>query len=165
MYDTDTSLTINDSELVQEDTQKGKYLTFTIDNEEYGIEIYYVIEIISMQNIMKVPHTPEYIKGIINLRGAVIPVLEVRSRFKKPPAVYDDLTCIIVTEYEDITIGLIVDNVKDVANIKWDDIQPPPSVKTGYHNKYISRIGKTESGVKLLLALDKLLNDEDDFYL
>jgi len=90
----------------EEDTQKGKYLTFIIGKEVYGIEIKYVMEIIGMQQITEVPELPEYIKGIINLRGKIIPVLDVRLRFKKEPMEYNDRTCIIVVDIKDVSVGL-----------------------------------------------------------
>lgn len=147
-------------EEIQEDTQKDKYLIFCIDNEEYGIEIKYVIEIIGIQTIATVPDLEEYIKGVINLRGKIIPVMDVRCRFKKAERNYDDRTCIIVIEIEDISIGLIVDRVSEVANIQEDQIAPPPEFKKGTQNRYIKGIGKTGENVKLMLDCDRLLNDE-----
>lgn len=144
-----------------EDTQKNKYLTFMIDDEEYGIEIYNVIEILGLETVTSVPHTPDFVKGIINVRGSIIPVLEVRTRFRKPEAEYTDRTCIVEATYKDIIIGLIVDSVREVLSIPQENIQAPPKAKVGYHNKFIKNIGKVGENVKLLLDLDKLLNDED----
>ncbi|ACV61532.1 CheW protein [Desulfofarcimen acetoxidans DSM 771] len=144
-----------------EDTQKDKYLTFSMGKEEYGIEIRYVTEIIGMQAITEVPELPDYIKGIINLRGKIIPVMDVRLRFKKEFKEYNDRTCIIVIDIKDISIGLIVDAVSEVMSIAEQDIVPPPDSKTGFHNRYVKGIGKIDNGVKLLLDCDKLLNDEE----
>lgn len=144
-----------------EDTQKNKYLTFFLDNEEFGIEIYNIIEIIGIEAITNIPHTPDFIKGIINLRGLVIPVLEVRTRFRKPSVAYTDRTCIVVATYKDIMIGLIVDSVNEVASIPSESIQAPPNAKSGYHNKYVKNVGKVGDKMKLLLDLNKLLNDEE----
>lgn len=150
------------NELVEqeEDTQKGKFLTFVIGNETYGIEIRYVTEIIGIQPITEVPELPDYIRGIINLRGKIIPVMDVRLRFKKPFREYDDRTCVIVVDIEDISIGLIVDSVSEVLSIPDGDIVPPPEAKKA-RNKYIKGIGKVGNDVKLLLDCNKILNEDD----
>ena len=144
-----------------EDTQKGKFLTFSVGREAYGIEIKFVTEIIGIQDITEVPELPNYVKGIINLRGKIIPVIDVRLRFKKQPKEYSDRTCIVVIEIKDISIGLIVDNVAEVINIDDNNIVPPPDIKTGFHNRYVRGIGKVGNGVKLLLDCDKLLNEDE----
>jgi len=144
----------------EEDTQKGKFLTFSLGNEFYGIQIQYVTEIIGIQAITEVPELPSYIKGIINLRGKIIPVMDVRLRFKKVPREYNDRTCIIVVDIKDISVGLIVDSVSEVLNILEQDIVPPPELGKG-GNKYIKEIGKVGNDVKLLLDCDRLLNDEE----
>jgi len=145
----------------EEDTQKGKYLTFVIGKEVYGIEIKYVTEIIGIQQITEVPELPQYIKGIINLRGKIIPVLDVRLRFKKEPMEYNDRTCIVVVDIKDISVGLIVDSVAEVVSIPENNIVPPPEANTGFSNHYIKEIGKVGDEVKLLLDCNKLLNDEE----
>jgi purine-binding chemotaxis protein CheW len=144
----------------EEDTQKDKFLTFVIGNESYGIEIKYVTEIIGIQPITELPELPEYIRGIINLRGKIIPVMDVRQRFRKPFREYDDRTCVVVIDIDEIYIGLIVDSVAEVLSIPDGEIVPPPEVnKAG--NKYIKGIGKVENEVKLMLDCNKLLNEED----
>jgi len=143
-----------------EDTQKGKFLTFCMGQEFYGIEIKYVTEIIGLQPITEIPEMPEYIKGIINLRGKIIPVMDVRLRFKKPFREYNDRTCIVVIEISEVSIGLIVDTVSEVISISDEEIVAPPNV-TKEGNKYIKGIGKVGSDVKLLLDSDKLLNETD----
>ena len=144
-----------------EDTQKGKFLTFSVGKEAYGIEIKFVTEIIGIQDITEVPELPDYVKGIINLRGKIIPVIDVRLRFKKDLKEYNDRTCIVVIDIKEISIGLIVDNVAEVINIDDENIVPPPDIKTGFHNRYVRGIGKVGNQVKLLLDCDKLLSDED----
>lgn len=144
----------------EEDTQKGKYLTFSLGNEFYGIEIKQVTEIIGIQVITEVPELPDYIKGIINLRGMIVPVMDVRLRFKKPPKEYSDRTCVIVINIKDVSIGLIVDSVSEVLPIPDQDIVAPPEVSKG-GNKYIKAIGKVGNDVKLLLDCNKLLKDEE----
>jgi len=148
-------------EIMEMDTQKGKYLTFLLDKETYAIEIKFVIEIIGIQPITEVPELPEYVKGIINLRGKIIPVMDVRLRFKKKAMEYNDRTCIIVIEVKDISIGLIVDNVSEVLSIADDDIVLLPDMNKGTENKYIKAIGKVDKEVKLILDCEKLINDDD----
>jgi purine-binding chemotaxis protein CheW len=145
----------------EEDTQKGKFLTFSLENEFYGIEIMYVTEIIGIQAVTEVPELPGYIKGIINLRGKIIPVMDVRLRFRKEPREYNDRTCIIVIDIKGISVGLIVDNVSEVLSISEENIVPPPELSKGFNNRYIKGIGKVDKDVKLLLDCEKLLNDDE----
>ncbi|HOV26516.1 MAG TPA: chemotaxis protein CheW [Pseudobacteroides sp.] len=152
---------LDEVELVGEDSQKDKFLTFSLGKEFYGVEIRHVMEIIGIQPITEVPELPPYIKGIINLRGKIIPVMDVRLRFRKEPHEYNDRTCIIVIDVKDISIGLIVDAVSDVLDISSQDIVPPPEINANNNNKYIKGIGKVGSDVKLLLDCEKLINDED----
>lgn len=145
----------------EEDTQKGRFLTFSLGKETYGIEIKYVTEIIGIQAITEIPELPEYIKGIINLRGKIIPVMDVRLRFKKEPRAYNDRTCVIVIDIKDISIGLIVDSVSEVLSIPEQDIVEPPQMNKGFNNRYIKRIGKVGNDVKLLLDCEKLLTEDE----
>jgi len=153
---------VNQQEIIeeQEDAQHGRFLTFAIGKEVFGIEIRYVTEIIGMQPITMLPEVPDYIRGIINLRGKIIPVVDVRSKFKKEPVEYDDRTCIIVVDIKDICAGLIVDHVAEVITIDDENITPPPDNRTGIQNKFISGIGKVENDVKLLLDCEKFFNEE-----
>lgn len=143
----------------EEDTQHGRYLTFTVDREVYGLEILYVTEIIGLQAITKIPELPNYVKGIINLRGKIVPVIDIRMKFGKEPIEYDERTCVIVIEVNGISVGLIVDRVDEVMNIEDDEIADPPSIKTGFENSYIKGIGKAEGKVQLLLDCEKLLKE------
>ncbi|MGE5677883.1 MAG: chemotaxis protein CheW [Pseudomonadota bacterium] len=144
----------------EEDTQKDKYLTFILGNESYGIEIKHVTEIIGIQPITEVPELPEYVRGIINLRGKIIPVMDVRLRFKKPYREYNERTCVIVIDIGIVSIGLIVDSVAEVLSIPSAEIVAPPDIsKNG--NKYISGIGKVNNEVKLILDCEKLMGEED----
>ena len=140
-----------------EDTTRDKFLTFMVDSEEYGIEIAKIREIISITKITKVPESPDYVKGIINLRGDIVPVLDVRTRFGKPTKTHDALTCIVVIEYSDYKIGLIVDSVNEVTYIDERNILPPPSSKINYYNQFVRNIGLIGESVKLLLDLDRLM--------
>lgn len=147
-------------EELEEDTQKGKFLTFSLGNEFYGIDIMYVTEIVGIQPITVVPELPNFIRGIINLRGKIIPVMDVRLKFKKEPKVYNDRTCIIVIDIMELSIGIIVDAVSEVLNISDDNIVPPPNLNTG-GRKYIKSVGKSEDSVTLILDCEKLLNDNE----
>lgn len=146
---------------MEEDTLKGRFLTFSLGNESYGIEVKYVTEIIGMQAITEIPELPEYVKGVINLRGKIIPVMDVRLRFKKEPREYNDRTCVIVVDINDISIGLIVDTVSEVITIPEEDIVEPPQMNKGLNNRYIKSIGKVGSDVKLLLDCEKLLTTNE----
>ncbi len=141
-----------------EDTQKDKYLTFAIGTESYGLEIYSITEILGIQNITTVPDMPECIKGVINLRGKVIPVMDVRKRFHMESVEYNDRTCIIVTDTEDMQMGLIVDTVKEVVDIPTDSIDPPPRVANQSANNYVQGLGKIGKEVKILLDIHKTLS-------
>lgn len=148
-------------EEVEEDTQKGKYLTFTLGKEVYGIEVKYVTEIIGIQGITELPELSDYIRGIINLRGKIIPVMDVRLRFKKEFREYNDRTCIIVVDIEDLSIGLIVDSVSEVLTIEEENIVEPPRMGKEPQNRYIKNIGKVGNDVKLLLDCEKLFSEEE----
>lgn len=147
----------------EHDTQKGKYMTFKSGNEYFGLKIQYVNEIIGFQPITAIPETEDYIKGLINLRGKIIPVIDVRIRFKQEPFEYNDRTCIIVIHVKSTIVGLIVEKIAEVVEIQEENILPPPSIGRAdkAQNKYVYGIGKVGDSVKLLLDPDKLLNDED----
>lgn len=146
---------------LEEDTLKGRYLTFSIGSESYGIEVRFVTEIVGIQTITEIPELPEYVKGIINLRGKIIPVMDVRLRFRKEPKDYNDRTCVIVIDIRDLSIGLIVDAVSEVITIPEQDIVEPPQMNKGYSNRYIKNIGKVGNDVKLLLDCEKLLTSDE----
>ncbi len=142
-----------------EGTQRGRYLTFLVDGESLGVEIGYVKEIVGIQPIAQLPETPAYIKGVINLRGKIIPVIDMRLKFRKQPKEYTDRTCVIVLNTKAHTAGLIVDQVTEVLRIDPGDIVPPPEQSTGAGG-YIKGIGKADGQVKLLLDTEKLLAAE-----
>ena len=154
---------INDVAKSNEDTQKGKYLTFSIGTENYGLEIKYVIDIIGIQSITEIPDQPHYVKGVINLRGKIIPTMDIRLRFNKESRDYDGRTCIIVVEINDLSVGVIVDRVLEVLEIKSDDISLPPKYGGEYQNRYIAGIGKFNENEPAIMLLDcnKLLNDDE----
>ena len=144
-----------------EDTQKDKFLTFRIANEDYGIEIRYVTEIIGIQRITEIPSMPVFIKGVINLRGKVIPVMDIRSRFGLEEREYDDRTCIIVVNINNTSVGLVVDTVNEVADIPENDIEPAPNIKKDSNSDFIHGLGKVGNDVKILLNVNELLFDEE----
>lgn len=147
----------------EHDSQKDMYMTFKCGNECFGLKIQYVVEIIQILAITSVPETEDYIKGLINLRGKIIPVIDVRLRFGQEACEYTDRTCIIVINVDSMMVGLIVESIAEVAEIKDEDILPPPTISRmdQADRKYIYGIGKVGDGVKLLLDPDKLLRDED----
>jgi len=149
-------------EVLEEDTQKGKFMTFQTGNEYYGISISYVNEIIVMQPITAIPETEDYIKGLINLRGKIIPVIDVRVRFKMEQKDYTDRTCIIVINVKSTTIGLIVEKIAEVDTITDNDIMPPPTLgrREKEQNKYVYGLARTGDTVKLLLDPERLIEDE-----
>lgn len=153
--------TMDSQEEVMEDTQKDKYLTFIIDQEEYAIDIQYVMEIIGYQPITDIPEIAEYVQGIINLRGKVIPIIDVRLRFKKPFREYNDRTCIIVINIDGVDVGFIVDAVSEVLNIPAEKIVDPPARSTGFSNRYIKGIAKNKDKVQLILDCKKVLDYEE----
>jgi purine-binding chemotaxis protein CheW len=143
----------------------GKYLTFTLAGEDYGIGILKVKEIIGMMAITSVPRTPDFVKGVINLRGKVIPVVDLRLKFNMGKIDYTERTCIIVveidTEKETILLGIVVDSVSEVLNIQADEIEDSPAFGTHLDTDYILGLAKTDTGVKILLNIDKVLSNTE----
>jgi purine-binding chemotaxis protein CheW len=142
-----------------EDSQKDKYLTFHLAGEDYGVEIRYVTEIIGIQKITEVPDMPDFIRGVINLRGKVIPVMDVRTRFRLPSREYDERTCIIVVDINESSVGLVVDEVREVADIPEAQVEPPPATGQTKGSSYIQGMGKLDNEVKIILNVNRLLND------
>lgn len=138
-----------------------KYLTFWTDGELFGLPISDVVQIISMQGITPLPDFPDYAKGVINLRGNIIPVIDIRVRFGKPEAEYNENTCIIVTSIEDSYMGFIVDAVDEVTDLDEDSISPPPKVSKDITNRYLTGIGQIEDKVVLLLDVAKILSENE----
>lgn len=147
----------------EKDAQKGMFMTFQAGKEYFGINISYVKQIIAMQPITVVPEVEDYIKGLINLRGKIIPVIDVRVRFKMEPKEYTDRTCIIVIDVKSTVVGLIVEKIAEVDTIMDSDIVPPPTLggrSTNEENKYVYGLARTEDTVKLLLDPEKLIKQE-----
>lgn len=145
------------------DTQRDKYVTFKSGNEYFGLKIEYVNEIIVFQEITQIPESEDYIKGLINLRGKIIPVIDVRIRFKQEPVEYTDRTCIIVINVKETVVGLIVEKIAEVVEITEDNILDSPTLghEDKKQNQYVYGIGKVGENVKLLLDPEKLLKDDD----
>jgi len=154
----DTQILVEDDEDLNED----KYLLFQLHNEIYGINISDVTEIIEMQQITDIPDMPNFVKGVINLRGQVIPIIDLRLRFAMEERDYDDRTCIIIVKTEDRSFGLIVDTVTEVEDITQEKISPPPQFKTDkIREHYISGLGKVGEQVLILLNVHSILRDEE----
>lgn len=146
--------------LNKESAQTERYLTFTINGEAFGIKIEDVTEIIGVQPITRMPRMPDYIKGVINLRGKVVPVIDMRLKFMQEAIEYNDRTCVIVVDRDDIVVGLIVDDVTEVVNIKTEEIVPLPENRARSSvEQYTSGIGRVAGEIKLLLDCDKLFEE------
>lgn len=153
------------SSMLIDDIMRNQYLTFAIGDEDYGIEIAFIKEIIKMQPITKVPYMPVFVEGLINLRGDLIGVLDVRKRFGMEPKEYDEETCIIVVIVGDYTLGIIVDAVRETVTIDNNNIAPPPNAKLSYENQFIRNIGTVANAegageVKLLIDVDLFLSQD-----
>lgn len=142
----------------ERDENEAKYLTFTIGQVSYALEIGIVTEIIGLQKITPVPNVPPFIKGVINLRGKVIPVMDVRARFHLEEQLYHDRTCIIVVEVEGSSVGLVVDAVSEVLDLPEQNIEPTPSLGQSTESRCISGLGKVGDEVKLILNAKQLLD-------
>jgi purine-binding chemotaxis protein CheW len=143
----------------------GKYLTFRLAEEEYGLEILKVQEIIQMQAVTKVPRTPEYVRGVINLRGKVIPVIDLRRKFGIAAVNDTEKTCIIVVqiahENGKVVMGIIIDEVKEVLDIKAENIEETPSFGASIDTQFIMGMGKIGHSVKILLDIDRVMSTKD----
>ena len=143
----------------------GKYLTFVLGSEEYGLEILKVREIISCMDITAVPQTPEYVKGVINLRGQVIPVINLRAKFAMPSVEANEETCIIVVEIiqdqQSISTGIVVDQVSEVLDISEENIEQTPEFGGSVNTEFIMGMGKIGESVKILLDIDKVLGGNE----
>ena len=150
------------------DSKKGKYLTFTLSGEEYGIAIQKVKEIIGLMDITEVPNMPSFVKGVINLRDHVILIVDLRKKFSMPEAEFTDRTCIIVVESQRVdsdkgisTIGIIVDGVSEVVNIQEEQIEEAPSFSAENDTHFILGMAKMDGKVKILLDIDKVLTSNE----
>jgi purine-binding chemotaxis protein CheW len=139
----------------------GKYLTFFLDNEEYGIEILKVQEIIGQMMITPVPGTPRYIRGVINLRGKIIPVMDLKTKFGMGVTVLTERTCIIVVRTERLMMGILVDRLTEVSDIGAQQIEQTPSFGVGIDTGFLLGMGKAGDAVILLLNIDNVLTSQE----
>jgi purine-binding chemotaxis protein CheW len=146
---------------LEEDSQKDKFLTFLINGEGYGMDIRHVTEIIGIQKITPIPDMPDYVVGVINLRGSVIPIMNVRRRFGLPLKDYDPRTCIIIVHINDTSVGLIVDEVSEVLTMPEDSLAPPPRVSRGSNSRFIQALGKVGDEARIILDVKKILYDDE----
>jgi purine-binding chemotaxis protein CheW len=142
-----------------ENTLRGKYLTFYLDGQCYGFDIEYILEIIGVQGVTRVPKIPHYIIGITNLRGKVIPVIDMRLRFDKARRDYDAKTCVIVVEVNEEVVGLVVDAIDEVVDIADNHISPPPMGAADYTGNFLKGVAQEKGRVRLLLDCEKILNE------
>ncbi|MGR3175555.1 MAG: chemotaxis protein CheW [Candidatus Scalindua sp.] len=140
---------------------EGKYLTFVLGSEEYGIEIIKVSEIIGIMDITNVPQTPDYMKGVINLRGKVIPVIDLRLKFSMVEEKYTQETCVIVVDVNNTQIGIIVDSVSEVQDINGSEIEETPDLGQGIDTNFILGMGKVKEKIIILLDIEKVLSAGD----
>ncbi|WP_029910272.1 chemotaxis protein CheW [Pelobacter seleniigenes] len=145
---------------IDQDSMDGMYLTFELAGENYGLEIRHVIEIIGVQPVIWIPDMPEHVIGVLNLRGKVFPIIDVRLRFQMEPRAFDDRTCIIVVNIDGNSVGLVVDKVNEVVDIPASDIEPPPT-NGNRKNLYIQGMGRMAQNVTILLNIERLINDEE----
>lgn len=143
------------------DDELLQLVTFSISEEEFGVNILKVQEIIRTMEITKVPRAPEFVEGVINLRGKVIPIIDLRRRFNLAPKPHDKNTRIIVIEINNIIVGFVVDAVSEVLRIPASTVEPPPPVVAGVDSDYVSGVGKLQERLLIMLDLDKLLSSED----
>ena len=160
-----TMLAANEPVAASTDARSGKYLTFQLGNEEFGIRVLKVREIMGIQEITAVPQTPSHVKGVINLRGKVVPVIDLRLKFGLPSAEYSQRTCIIVTQVAGesglILMGVIVDGVSEVLNLAGSDIEDTPDFGEEVATEYLLGMAKVKGKVKILLDIDKVLSSQD----
>jgi len=140
---------------------EGKYLTFTLGAEEYGLEILKVREIIGLMEVTSVPQTPVFIKGVINLRGKVIPVIDLRLKFGMEEVKATEETCIIVVDIGQMLMGILVDSVSEVMDIPAEKIEPPPAFGSSISTDFILGMGKSQNRVKILLDIARVLSQEE----
>jgi purine-binding chemotaxis protein CheW len=148
------------SHAVSPGTAGGKFLTFMLADEEFGVDIVRVVEIIGVVEITVVPHTPHFLRGVVNLRGKVIPVVDLRAKLRLPDADHNEQTCIIVTDVGMLT-GILVDAVRDVYDIAGQDIAPPPALGGGVDTDLILGMGKVNGEVKILLDIERVLHADE----
>lgn len=142
-------------------TPETQFVVFLLDGEEFGISIMEVKEIIRMTNITRLPKTPKFIEGVINLRGEVLPVVNLRKRFDVTESSMTDSTRIVIVEIEGEQVGLIVDSVSEVLRLSLEQIEPPPQNVVGMKTEFIQGVGKVGERLLVILKIEKLLNTDE----
>lgn len=143
----------------EEDTLSNRYLSFLIDKQSYALELKDIVEIIGIQKITEIPNIKSYIEGVINLRGSIVPIINIRKRFKKELIDFDEKTCIIIINTEQTEIGLIVDEVSEVLNIDEELLSPKPVTHKGSESRFIMNVARVNQEVKIVLSAEALLYD------
>ena len=160
-----TAIAVSESAPAAADARAGKYLVFELGQEEFGIRVLKVREIMGVLDITAVPQTPAHVKGVINLRGKVIPVVDLRLKFGLTPIEYSQRTCIIVVQVQGETgpmpMGIVVDAVAEVVNLAPGDIEDTPDFGKGVDTPYLLGMAKTKGKVKILLDIDQVLNSQE----
>ncbi len=146
---------------MEKDEQILQLVTFHVGDEEFGVEILAVREINRMMEITRVPHAPSFVEGVINLRGQVIPVVDLRRRFGMPPREHDRNTRIVVVELSDKVVGFVVDSVSEVLRVPASLVEPPPPIVGGVEREYLEGVVKLEDRLLILLNLQRLLGEEE----
>ncbi len=155
----DTTIKVSDKD--QQSTELLQLVGFQLGNEEYGIDILKVQEINRVTDITKIPQSPDFVEGVINLRGNIIPIIDLRKRFHMPEREHDRQTRIVVGEIDDRTVGFIVDAVSEVIRLPVNTVEPPPPIVSGGKAEYIKGVGKLENRLLMLLDIDKILTGSE----
>lgn len=155
----DTTLKVSEKD--QQSTELLQLVGFQLGNEEYGIDILKVQEINRVTDITKIPQSPDFVEGVINLRGNIIPIIDLRKRFRMPEREHDRQTRIVVGEIDDRTVGFIVDAVSEVIRLPLNTVEPPPPIVSGGKAEYIKGVGKLEDRLLMLLDIDKILTGSE----
>ena len=155
----DTTVKVSDKD--QQSIELLQLVGFQLGNEEYGIDILKVQEINRVTDITKIPQSPDFVEGVINLRGNIIPIIDLRKRFHMPDREHDRQTRIVVGEIDDRTVGFIVDAVSEVIRLPVNTVEPPPPIVSGGKAEYIKGVGKLEGRLLMLLDIDKILTGSE----
>jgi purine-binding chemotaxis protein CheW len=145
----------------EENVQRHRYLSFFVENEQYGIEISHINEIIAMMKITSVPRTPDFVEGVINLRGSIIPIVDIRSKFGLARKEHDMNTAIIINEVSGVNIGFVVDRVEDVLTFDEKDLGEPPKFGSHIDTSFIQSVAEVGSDVILILDMEKIFEDDE----
>lgn len=149
---------MDDSTSAENATACREYLTYRLGGEEYGVDILKVQEIRSVDRVTRLPEAPEYIRGVVNLRGTIVPVVDMRIKFRLGTADYNEQTVMIVLNMEERTVGMVVDGVSDVLTLNADQIRPPPELSGALHTDFVTGIGAVDERMLILVDIDRLMD-------